>query len=175
MTAPAYTRRGYWLTVLAATVLAACQAGLPSAPADDRPQIVTLAAGTQCGYAETAPAARWHDDQDALLRAYRDMTRQSLGAGTLPARSPDFSRYGVLQVFMGQQASAGYQLRLLHPYLESLDPGATVRIEWLSPAPGAVTLQVLTSPCLLLAVPRAGFRTLTVTDQAGHVRASADL
>jgi len=162
------------LAVLAAAGLAACQAGTGN-PADDTAEIVTLAAGTQCGHSEAAPAAVWLDTAGELQDAYRHMTRQTLGAKTLPGPLPDFARYGVLQVFMGRQSTGGYQLRLLQPQIEHIGSGATVRVEWLSPPPGALTSQAITSPCLLLAVPRGTYRSITVTDQAGHIRAVADL
>ena len=164
------------LVALAAAGLAACQAGGIDPPAvDDTPGILTLAAGTQCGHSDNAPAASWLDTADALQIAYRRMTRQTLGANTLPAQTPDFAKYGVLQVFMGQQSTGGYQLRLLHPRVEHLASGATVRIAWQSPPPGALTPQVITSPCLLLAVPRGSYQSITVTDQTGRVRAVAAL
>jgi len=171
------TRRkaGFWLLALAATGLAACRADIRPPAADNTPEITVLAASTQCGRSATSPAASWLDNPDALLDAYRHMTRQSIGADTFPALPPDFDRYGVLLVNMGQQTSGGYQLRLLHPRIEYLASGATVRLEWLSPPPGARTSQVITSPCLLLAVPRGTYRSLAVTDQHGRTRAVAEL
>jgi len=175
VTATSRSRIAYRLAVLAASGLAACQAGTGPPAVDDTAEIVTLAAGTQCGRSEAAPAAGWLDTAGELQDAYRYMTRQSLGAKPLPAPLPDFTRYGVLQVFMGQQSTGGYQLRLLHPRIEHIASGATVRVEWLSPPPGALTTQVVTSPCLLLAVPRGSYRSITITDQAGQARAVAEL
>lgn len=163
------------LTVLAATGLTACQTSINPPAGDDASDIITLALGTQCGYSESTPGARWLDTADELQAAYQRMTRQSLGADTLPARLPDFTQYGVLLVNMGQQSTGGHQLRLLHPRLELAASGAAVRVEWLSPPPGALATQVITSPCLLLAIPRGTFRSITVTDQAGRSRAIADL
>jgi len=174
MTAPRSTAV-YRLALLAAAGLTACHAESTSPLADNTPEIVTLAAGTQCGRRETTPAASWLDNPGALQDAYQRMMRQSVAAHTAPARPPDFERYGVLQVFMGQQTTGGYQLRLLRPRIEYLASGATVRVEWRSPPPDARTIQVITSPCLLLAVPRGAYRSLTVTDQTGRRRAVAGL
>jgi hypothetical protein len=173
--ATARRRTAQTLAVLAAAGLIACQASTTPSAVNNTPEIITLAASTQCGHSDTAPAANWLDSAVELKNAFRQMTRQSLGANSLPTQMPDFAQYGVLQVFMGQQSTGGYQLRLLHPHLEHNASGATVRIEWLSPPPGAHTPQVITSPCLLLAIPRGTYRSLTVTDQAGHVRSVAVL
>jgi hypothetical protein len=175
MMALAHRKRGYRLAALAAAGLAACQAGINSPAGDSASEIITLASGTQCGRSTTAPAASWLDSADALQHAYQRMTRQSLDAPPLPPQTPDFAQYGVLQVFMGQQSTGGYRLRLLHPRLEHSASLATVRVEWLLPPPGALTPQVITSPCLLLAIPRGSYRSLTVTDQSGRARAVAGL
>ncbi|MEZ5543211.1 MAG: protease complex subunit PrcB family protein [Pseudomonadota bacterium] len=162
-------------TLLLVAGLMACRPAIPPASGTDTRAVTTLATGTQCAPSAPAPAARWLDTPASLQSAYRDMTRHSLGANTLPAPVPDFAAYGVLQVFMGQQPTGGYQLRLLRPNLELHATAATVRIEWLSPPPGAILPQLVTSPCLLLAVPRGAYHTLTVTDQAGRIRANAAL
>jgi hypothetical protein len=171
------TTTGIQLLLAAATGLTACQAGMTSAPpgGDDGQEITTIATGTQCGYTGTAPAARWLDTADAVQAAYRQMTRQSLGANAHPAPTTDFTRFGVLQVFMGQQSTGGFQLRLQHPLLEHTASSAALRIDWLTPPPGALTPQVITSPCLMLGVPRGTWHTITVIDQTGQVRAAADL
>jgi PrcB C-terminal len=161
------------LVVLAVTGLAACHSDLRPPVSHNTREIITLAAGTQCGRSATTPAARWLDNPGELHDAYRRMMRQSVGAHTMPDRLPDFERYGVLQVFMGQQSTGGYQLRLLHPRIEYLATGAMIRVEWLSPPPGARTTLVITSPCLLLAIPRGTWQSLIVTDQDGRSRAVA--
>ncbi len=163
----------YRLAVLAVAGLAACHTGIRSPVSHNTREIITLAAGTQCGRSATTPAARWLDNPGELLDAYRRMMRQSVGAQTTPDRLPDFERYGVLEVFMGQQTTGGYQLRLLHPRIEYLATGAMIRVEWLSPPPGVRATQIITSPCLLLAIPRGAWQSLIVMDQDGRSRAVA--
>jgi hypothetical protein len=162
--------------VLAAAGLSACQAGgIPPRDGEQEPEIISLAAGTHCGHGSREPAARWLDTADAWQAAYRRMNRQVLGPDSPPPQPPDFTRYGILQVFMGQQSTGGYRLRLLQPQLGHTPAGASVRVEWLPPPPGTLSTQVLTSPCLVLAVPRGAYRSLRVTDQRGRTRAVAEL
>ncbi|MGD2113204.1 MAG: hypothetical protein PVI50_07450, partial [Gammaproteobacteria bacterium] len=118
MTTAARDRGGHRLAVLAAAGLAACQAGgIPPHDGQHEPEIISIAAGTQCGYSAGEPAARWLDTADAWQAAYRRMNRQALGPASPPPQPPDFTRYGILQVFMGQQPTGGYRLRLLQPQL----------------------------------------------------------
>lgn len=163
------------LLALALAGLNACRSAIPAQPAVTRSEIITLATGTQCDYAGADAAAHWLDSAGALEAAYRRMMRHTLGgADTLPGEVPDFTRYGALQVFMGQRPTGGYQLRLLHPRLEQSTAGSTVRIAWLTPPPGALTSQVITSPCLVLAIPRGAYRSIRVADQDGRLRATAE-
>lgn len=166
---------GTALLALAAAALAACQTGIPAPAVATTGEIITLASGTQCDHAPATAAAHWLDSADDLEAAYRHMTHHTPGADSLPGSIPDFTRYGALQVFMGQRPTGGYRLRLLHPALEQLATGTTVRIAWLSPPPGALTPQVITSPCLLLALPRGIYSSVQVTDQDGRIRATAPL
>lgn len=163
------------LALLLAGGPVACRTGITAPPATTGNDIITVASGTQCGHTATGASAVWLDTEDALRTAYGHMTRHSIGADIPPVPTPDFTVYGVLQVFMGQQSTGGYRLRLLSPHVEHLPATALIRLEWLSPPPGTLTTQVITSPCLLLAVPRGDYRTLTVADQSGHTRAVAEL
>ena len=154
----AATRSRHRYTLLVATGLIACHAGPNPAAPDADGDIITLVAGSQCGRSEPSANARWLDSAEALQDAWSRMTRHSIGKTAFPAPVPDLARYGVLLVSMGQQTTGGYQLRLLSQRLEHTPAGATVRVAWLVPPPGARTAQVITSPCLMLAIPAVAGR-----------------
>lgn len=174
MTAATRSKHRHRYALLVATGLVACHAGPNPAAPDADGDIITLAAGSQCGRGEASADARWLDSAEALQDTWQRMTRHSIGKTAFPAPVPDFVRYGVLLVSMGQRTTGGYRLRLLSPRLEHTPAAATVRVAWLAPPPGARTAQVITSPCLLLAIPRGRYPSITVTDQAGRTRAVAD-
>jgi hypothetical protein len=95
--------------------------------------------------------------------------------GEQPSPAVDFPREGVLAVSMGQKRTAGYGLALAEPEVAIADGTATVVVRFDEPPPGAIVAQVLTSPCLLVRVPRAGIREIRVVDPGGAVRASVVL
>lgn len=129
----------------------------------------TLAADVQCGREEARPAAWWLTDEDG----YRTLA-QRLRKSSLPP--VDFRSHGVLLVEMGRQNTGGYGLRLARPEIEEGGDGAIrVHLDWRTPGPGMMTTQVITSPCLLLKLPRGDYRQIAVIDQHGQTRVSADL
>jgi hypothetical protein len=127
--------------------------------------------GAQCGGSATTTAAHWLGTEAAL--------REALGASGplgLAAAEPfpvDFSQQGVVLVSVGQRPTAGYAISLAAPGAEVKDGVATLTVKLEEPAPGAVLAQVVTSPCLLVALPREGLREVRVVDSAGAVRATA--
>jgi hypothetical protein len=129
----------------------------------------TLAAGSHCGREQASPAAWWLKDEES----YRTLS-QRLRKPSLPP--VDFRTYGVLLVEMGRQNTGGYGLRLAQPEIEEEGGGAIrVRLDWRIPGPGMITTQVITSPCLLLKLPRSDYREIAVVDQRGQTRVTAEL
>lgn len=145
------------LAVLFGAVLSAGCAGVQA----EALTATLLAAGARCGGTSPAPAARWIQDREAL---------EGLSLDAVPA--VDLERQRLLLLEMGQQRSGGYRLRLADPGVEVGDGTARLRVEWLMPEPGMMTAQVITSPCLLVALPRGGYRRVEVVDQAGRSRFS---
>jgi len=127
-------------------------------------------AGAQCGGDGSGPYARWIATEGAL--------RAAMGSGGVfgaeaPSPPIDFAREGVLAVYMGQRPTAGYGLALHDPTVAIAGGVGTVVVRFEEPAPGAMVAQVLTSPCLLLRLPREDLREVRVVDPAGAVRAVA--
>jgi hypothetical protein len=96
-----------------------------------------------------------------------------LGAPAVAAPGVDFARDGVVLVAMGRRSTAGYALALASRRAEVKGGVATLSVRFEEPAPGAVLAQVVTSPCLLVALPRKGLREVRVVDAGGVVRAVA--
>jgi len=127
-------------------------------------------ASAQCGGEAAAISARWIPSEGAL--------RAALGAGGVfgeaaPSPAIDFKREGVLAVYMGQRPTAGYGLALHDPNVAIAKGVGTVVVRLEEPPPGAMVAQVLTSPCLLIRMPKAGLTEVRVVDPAGTVRAVA--
>ncbi|NOZ52397.1 MAG: protease complex subunit PrcB family protein [Gammaproteobacteria bacterium] len=91
-----------------------------------------------------------------------------------PAPQPplvDFSRYGVLLIAMGQQRTGGYGITLSAQPLVSQGDVAILQIEWQEPSPDMMVIQMLSSPCLLVKVPRGSYSRIQVVDQRNQIRA----
>lgn len=132
----------------------------------------TVRAATQCGASDEAPSARWIATEGEL--------RAALGFGAVlgtpePAPAVDFSNEAVLAVFMGQKRTAGFGLALHETEVAVADGRATLVVRFEEPPPGAMLAQVVTSPCLLLRLPRSGIREVRVVDPGGALRAKASL
>ena len=154
------------LALAAAALWSACAANRPRGPASVTATVVR--AGAQCGGDASGPWARWISNEGALRAAMG--TGGVFGAEVAPV---DFRKEGVLAVYMGQRPTAGYALALHDPTVAIADGVGKVVVRFEEPEPGAMVAQVLTSPCLLLRMPKAGLAEVRVVDPAGTQRASA--
>lgn len=159
------------MALLALLLTAGCPA--PRVAETAREQTVAVAgvmAGSVCG--ETAgPGLVWMESRDDLSRALnqgRPVDPQTL------ARI-DFSRFAVLGIFMGSRPTGGFRLALANNKAQVQDNTASVRVDWIEPPPGAMVTQMLTSPCLLVRIPRGDYRRIEVQDQHGTVRCRIDV
>ena len=80
---------------------------------------------------------------------------------------------GILIIQMGQQPTGGYELTLASTTATVNRGVAIVSVEWHRPKVGAIVPQVISSPCLILKMPRQGLKSIDIIDQEGHLRARA--
>lgn len=126
----------------------------------DREVAVTVVrAGTQCGGPAAGPAVRRLGSPAELAAAF---------AGELGAPPPEADLEGavVLLVAAGQRPTGGHAVELAAPTAPVKGGVALVRVVLRAPAPGAMTAQVLTSPCLVVSLPRAGLGEVRVAEGA---------
>jgi hypothetical protein len=82
----------------------------------------------------------------------------------------DASSDWIVRLGMGQRSTGGYAVDIADPQPVAVEAGiAVVRVEWITPAAGAAVTQVITRPCVEVAVPRVheGIRFI---DAAGTIR-----
>jgi hypothetical protein len=159
-------RRG-GIGAAALTVLLGCAQPGGNAASDATVPIARLASQGQCG-GHNRPAVRWIANAGEWRDLYGRINSQWMNPPPPPA--VDFPREGVLLIAMGQRSSAGYGLALADEVATVSDGVLTVRVDWREPPPGYRRAQVMTSPCLLVAVPDAGFTRVRVVDREGRVR-----
>lgn len=135
-------------------------------PAQSHVPVEVLYGGSQCRSIRCAPAGR------APAAAWVVLPKL---LGILPGKGPealswDTDREGVLCIFMGERPTAGYSLELAQAQARVDHRIATVTVYWREPRPGAAAAQVVTSPCLIVKMPRIGLDQVQVADQQGIIR-----
>ncbi len=88
--------------------------------------------------------------REELAQAWNQAYGTSLNVPALP--SADLARETMVAVFLGPKPTGGYGLDVAAASIEGGDLYVDVRAT--SPAPGAITTQALTSPWLVLRIPR---------------------
>jgi hypothetical protein len=106
-------------------------------------------------------------------------SREELGAqqpALLPGDLMDaFNSERVFVISMGVHPTAGYSLSLAHTHARLDHDVVTIPLTWHEPAQGAITAQVITQPCLIVALEKRQYAGVRVVDQSGVERARLDL
>jgi hypothetical protein len=106
------------------------------------------------------PAYRLLRSREELARSWNQAYGSSLSVPALP--SVDFARETLVAVFLGTKPTGGYGLEVEAASFEGDDLYVDVRET--SPAAGAMTTQALTSPWLVLRIPRGGVAAVWFRD-----------
>lgn len=132
------------------------------------PRVQALTAGGHCGRESPMPAAEVIADADTLERV---LARTGL---RLPeAERPGLRRHWLLLVHQGRRPTLGYGVELADPPLLPTPDGHVLQLRARAPQAGAAVGQALTSPCLLLQLPRSGLHgPLQIQDQTGDTWAT---
>ncbi|MFV2057999.1 MAG: protease complex subunit PrcB family protein [Thiohalomonadales bacterium] len=122
-------------------------------------------AGQQCNLSESSGVIWINNPQ--RLEAVLKQTNSHMVAGN-PPRAPavDFVKNAVVAVSMGQQRTGGYALEISKSPLQIENGSATLKLNYRQPGKGMMTIQMITSPCILIIVPRGDykiFRAVTLT------------
>jgi len=112
------------------------------------------------------------NDGGARIAASVDAARTGLG---------DLAPAGVtgrlfIAVFAGAQRTGGYTVRV--ESVERNGDRLVVRARFVSPSPGALTIQVITSPAQLISIPAASatnVREAVLVDESGAERARVEV
>ena len=152
--------------LLSALLLSGCQSlGTTEAP------LQTLYRSSQCGPTPARElSARWLPDQASLDAAWQQLSRQQLSPPPAPQLQGDGA--GALLIYQGVQPTGGYAIALAEPQLRIDGDQARIALQITRPAPDALTAAVITSPCLLLALPPLRVERVLITDAAGRALTS---
>jgi hypothetical protein len=126
--------------------------------------------GGQCMTNRLNPHAVWIEDPDQFKKTYARLTKHTIGAQQDLSPRVDFSREGILIVAMGQKPTGGYGLELNREFAVISEDTAALRVSWIDPPKGAILPQIITSPCLVIILPKGPYSQIQLLDQDAHPR-----
>jgi hypothetical protein len=126
--------------------------------------------GSQCVTKKSTPHATWIEEQALFKKMYDRLTSNQIGAQQELLSQVDFSREGILIVAMGQKPTAGFGLELNHMVAVVSEDMAVLRVSWIEPSKDAIVPQVITSPCLVIVLPKGPYSQIRLLDQSEHLR-----
>jgi hypothetical protein len=127
-----------------------------------------------CGGNRPTPSVNLVADSDQLKQIFIESKGRILGQ-SLPTPAVDFDAEHVVTIQMGQKPTGGYGIELAEPHATLNDGEARIRLRWIEPAPGSIVTQILTSPCLIVSLPKGAYEKITITDENGSVRDTISL
>lgn len=123
----------------------------------------TITSGLQCGKGKGVTIVELGSREES------DIRHSVLLPGDLASR---LNSERVFVISMGQHPTAGYSLSLAHRRARLEHGVVTIPLIWHEPAGGAITAQVITQPCLIVALERRQYTGVRVVDQNGVERAA---
>lgn len=127
---------------------------------------------TNCGEIPGMPNALWIADKAHLKSVLGKMTHRQIG-GSLPdwVETFNFNDFGILFVNMGQKPTGGYRLEYIPDHARISGGTARVVLKWITPDADAMVTQMITQPCTMLKMPKAGFTRIEIMDTHGKLKA----
>lgn len=139
-------------------------------------EVQVMAERPHCGQPAEMPNALWIAEKAHLKRIFDRVKRRQIGKSAPEwVESVDFKNYGILLVHMGRQPTGGYFLEYVPGHAHISQKTATIVLKWIMPDPDAMVTQVITNPCMMLKMPKAGFDRIAILDQNGRLKAAVDL
>lgn len=125
----------------------------------------TLYTGLHCGRPERSPAIEQITSAKRLEHVYARLARGDVIGQPVEPPDVSFDEEIVLLIEMGEQPTAGHRLGPGAATAPIRSGVAEVRVEWVAPADGAITAQMITSPCILIGLGRGAYASVRIIDQ----------
>jgi hypothetical protein len=159
-----------WMLFGLFVMIPALPACLQAKPAARSVPARVLRASTLCGTTEAACRLTWISNPDAYARAMNaGRSTVTPEADRQPAPAVDFNTQGILWIEMGMRPSTGYGFDKTS--VRAVLEGNTVNLTLaaVTPAPGMIVAQMITSPCILVQLPKGDYSRIRVLDQTGKL------
>jgi hypothetical protein len=122
----------------------------------------TLTSGLQCGSSKGVTIVELDSSEEL------DARHSALLPGDLAST---LNSERVFVISMGLRPTAGHSLSLAQKRARLEHGVVTIPVVWHEPAPGTITAQVITQPCLIVALEKRQYAGVRVVDQSGVERA----
>jgi hypothetical protein len=152
-------------SVLAGMLVLPCLAGCNTQPVSTSLSVSQLAGSAYCSHADTSSKAIWIDNNAEWIAISKTLNKHRLGAPAPAYEEIDFINYGVLAIFIGQKPTAGYSVALDNSEISLNNKIAELRLIITEPSRDHFTAQVITSPCILVKMPKAGYSVVRIVDK----------
>lgn len=126
--------------------------------------------GVYGGSKDLNPSALWVTEENQLQKIYHQLGKLTIGSVKKQFPAVDWSREGVLFVTMGTKPTGGYQLQLGQKNVIITNGFAFVKLVWVEPPAGAMLPQVITSPFVMIILPKTNYSRIHIIDQKGQKR-----
>jgi hypothetical protein len=160
-----------WLWIGTLALLSACRSNVTPQDPSTTVEATLLTQSNQCWNNSVDPSVVWITSIDSYESVYNQTRKHILGE-TSTAPSVDFTRLSVIAVYMGRKPTAGYQVSLASSAAKIGEHNElTLLVSWIEPPGDALLAQVITSPCILVSIPKRDYSTIQIVDEGGRVRA----
>lgn len=159
------------LILVAGLVASGCSFSTPSAMSQMTVPIKTICGGSMAGLDEKAPGAIWIANQKQFDEfSMRHVRKTKIGGTSSSSAKIDFSKEGMLIVWMGLKPTGGYGLQAVADRAAIENRSAIVPIRRITPKKGAMLIQAITRPCLRLRLGKGEYDSITIVDPDGPAR-----
>lgn len=157
--------------LLCASLVTGCAMFKPKPIEPEDLFVSELRRSVDCGTSSREARLQYFADAEAYTRW---QATQSERASLLPDDELPADK-ALLLVEMGQRSTGGYYLKVGESAYLDRDRMLWLRGEWTSPGPDRMVTQMITSPCVLVAVPQRPYQGFRISDQDEELRASLTL
>lgn len=161
------SKRNCWILGMLFSFLAGCTSVQASGVRSEDihvPLTVFFNSG-QCDCKESSLQVKLLDDDAQLSDFLEQNSISTIGPDKVERQYIDFSKNAAVAIWMGRKPTAGYRLTLEKAFAEIKADTAYITVNVKVPRADAVLPQVITSPCLLIVLPRGRYGFIEILDQ----------
>lgn len=119
----------------------------------------------QCKSPQQGPWGKWIHTPEQLLEAEKNANYTQFNYQ--PNLSVDFSQFEIVVAGMGVKPSLGFSMQLLEPVKRLSTDTLQLTIHFDSPGQDRMVGQAVSSPCILIKLPKTDAKEIEVVDQLG--------